>query len=272
MTQHHYKYTGSNTSIAISFFGAVVLFTVFPIMVMDPSDGVQKFGFLQALSVAPLSVWYSMAASCTVGTAFSLLINGRLIARDFINSLVAGGIASTTASMYFLNPVWPMILGSGCGIFQVIFQKVFESKQAKNNNIVNTHSFFLFGFQGFLGAMFASIFRKVIVDQNNNFDYNMSSEFVGKNYAGYDMAMACLSAAMGLGFGALLGILVFCSYKHLKQDNFEDYTYWLEDDGLRYAHEKTVSATPFEDVEPDSPGDIYIKETNINVKSKHAYL
>ena len=92
-------------------------------MLLDPDDGVEKTGFAEALSVTPFSVWYSMAASCTVGTAFSIIVNGRAIVRDFINSLVAGGVASTTASMYFLNPVWPMILGSTAGISQVLLQK-----------------------------------------------------------------------------------------------------------------------------------------------------
>ena len=48
----------------------------------------------------------------------------------------------------------------------------------------------------------------------------MSQDYIGKNYAGFDLAMACGSAAMGIGFGTLVGFLIFCIHKHSKEDNF----------------------------------------------------
>ena len=46
--------------------------------------------------------------------------------------------------------------------------------------------------------------------------------------------MACLSAALGLAFGILIGIFVLITARHEKFDHFDDYTYWVPDDGLRY--------------------------------------
>ena len=80
------------------------------------------------------------------------------------------------------------------------------------------------------------------------------------------MAVAALSAGMGIGFGLLAGCWVCLCAKQDKYDHFEDYTYWVPDDGIRY---------PRDDVDQEyseDPGDIFVKETNVNVKGKHAYL
>ena len=161
-TQSNPKYTGNSISVTISLLGAVVLFTVFPIIVMDPELGTEIEIFSDAYPLSPLSIWYSMAAAAISASAFSFLFNGNLIPRDLINGTVAGGVASTTASVYLANPVWAMVLGAGAGFFQTLFQSTIEKSRAKKGKIINTHSFFLFGFQGLWGGAYASIFRKVI--------------------------------------------------------------------------------------------------------------
>lgn len=167
-TENSPKYTGNHVSVAISFLGAVVLFAVFPILIIDPD---LRVATLQPTvnTTGPLSIWYSMASAGVMSAAFSILINENLIARDIINGLVAGGVASLTSSLYFTNPVWPMVLGASAGMFQSIFQNVLEKKVARSKKIINTHSFILFGFQGILGGVFASIFRKVVVTRNDGF-------------------------------------------------------------------------------------------------------
>ena len=81
------------------------------------------------------------------------------------------------------------------------------------------------------------------------------------------MAVGSLSAGMGVGFGLIIGILVFACAKHEKIDHFEDHTYWVDDDGICFPREKDDDA-PYD----ENPGDIFIRETNVNVKAKHAYL
>ena len=49
-----------------------------------------------------------------------------------------------------------------------------------------------------------------------------------------DFASAWISAALGIGFGLIAGIFVFCLARHERADHFDDYTYWEKDDGLRY--------------------------------------
>lgn len=159
-----------------------------------------------------------MASSTIVGSAISILMNGNLVARDLINCLVAGGVASCTASLYFTNPVWAMLCGSCAGLTQAIVQRTLEKTFARKKKIVNTHSFVLFGFQGLLGGAFASGFRKMVEYRNDGFDY--SQDWLKLEKPGYDMAVASLSAGMGLGFGFLIGIIVFVAAKH---DNFDHF-------------------------------------------------
>jgi len=136
------------------------------------------------------------------------------------------------------------------------------------NNIFNSTSFTLFGVQGIIGGIFASIFRAVVWTRNDGFTYVFTN---APRPAGYDLAMALLSAAFGLGFGILAGIFVLLTTNHERLDHFTDYTYWVPDDGIRYPLQ--VPAAPIVPViEPVADTDIYVKETIVNVKAKHAYL
>lgn len=92
--------------------------------------------------------------------------------------------------------------------------------------------------------------------------------------------MACLCAAFGLAFGIFIGIFMLCTGKHQSLDHFTDYTYWVPDDGIRYPKLANPIIEPAKPIVPPPiivppPGpveEIYVKETVVNVKSKHAYL
>jgi hypothetical protein len=128
------KYSGNLFSGAISFFGASVLFAVFPILTADPELSWIENGVYYATPTStvsthmfftvPLSIWYSMSASVLVGSAFSIIVYEKLVPRDLLNSLIAGGVACCTAGVYFTNPVWPMVLGSASGIIQTLVQSL----------------------------------------------------------------------------------------------------------------------------------------------------
>lgn len=45
--------------------------------------------------------------------------------------------------------------------------------------------------------------------------------------------MSLVSAAMGIGFGLIAGVLCLAVAGHTREDNFIDYTYWDNDDGIR---------------------------------------
>jgi len=133
-TEKNIKYIGHLLSGSIAFFGASLLFAVFPILAADPEtpwviNGNQVVPTrVTSTNVAsqyynvPFSVWYCMASSAIVGSAFSIFVYAKLVPRDLLNSLIAGGVASVSAGFYFTNPVWPMVLGSACGMVQALVQ------------------------------------------------------------------------------------------------------------------------------------------------------
>ena len=65
-----------------------------------------------------MSVWYTIGATVIFSTAGSIFVNGKPLIRDLINSVVAGGVCSLTASFYLTNPVWSILLGCLAGIVQ----------------------------------------------------------------------------------------------------------------------------------------------------------
>lgn len=249
----------------MSFLGAGLLFAVFPIITADPELSWLVNGTIvptetlttgnHIFFVVPMSIWYCMSASVIVGIGFSIFVYEKTIPRDFINSLIAGGVACCTAGVYFTNPVWPLVLGTATGMTQSLIQGLVQKRVAMKGRIFHTHSFSLFGVQGIIGGVFASIFRAVVVTRNDKFTFNFT---LNSNPAGYDLAMACLSAAMGLAFGLLIGTIVLLTTRHEKFDHFDDYTYWVPDDGLRYPQSApVVPEIPLPEPEPEA--DIYVK-------------
>lgn len=131
-TAKHLKYTGSLYAGAISFFGATMLFAVFPVLTADPempwfTGTTPTINEMTTFSNSmffrtPFAIWYCMAASVMVGMAVSIFVFAKLVVRDMLNSLIAGGVACCTAGAYFTNPVWAMVLGSTCGLVQSLVQ------------------------------------------------------------------------------------------------------------------------------------------------------
>jgi len=185
-TEKNIKYIGHLLSGSIAFFGASLLFAVFPILAADPETPwvvngntivptrVTSTNVASQYYNVPFSVWYCMASSAIVGSAFSIFVYAKLVPRDLLNSLIAGGVASVSAGFYFTNPVWPMVLGSACGMVQALVQGLIEKKVAMKHRIFNTTSFTLFGVQGIIGSIFAAIFRRVVVNRNDGITYNFS--------------------------------------------------------------------------------------------------
>jgi hypothetical protein len=132
-TQEMLAYTGSLFAGSIACTGAGILLAVFPIITADPERPWIVNGIATTSEITtdagshiyytvPLSVWYCMSASIIVGSGVSFFVYQKLMIRDFLHSLVAGGVAACTAGVYFTNPVWPMVLGSTTGIVQSLVQ------------------------------------------------------------------------------------------------------------------------------------------------------
>lgn len=117
---------------------------------------------LHALYRIPMSVWYTIGSTVIFSIAGSILIHGKPLIRDLINSVCAGGVCSLTAAFYLTNPVWSILLGALAGIVQTVGHSVLETNSAKERSVLATHSFTIFGIQGIIGGIWAAIFRAVL--------------------------------------------------------------------------------------------------------------
>lgn len=198
---------------------------------MDPSNEL----FLEPHFIyrIPLSVWYTISATVLVAAGGSILVNGKLIARDMINGVVAGGVCSLTASYYLTNPVWSQCLGAAAGFLQMFGQSFVETRWAKSRPIIATYSFTVFGLQGLLGGIWSAIFARVILDneaRRETFVYDTAN----MNNAGWSLLIAVITAGIAMVFGLVIGLLLLAFGKHIRSEHFHDYTYWVPDDGIRY--------------------------------------
>lgn len=78
-----------------------------------------------------------------------------------------------------------------------------------------------------IGAIFASIWNAVARSNTYGFDYNFNVNQV------FSWIISLISAPMGLLFGALAGALCMAVACHNRDDHFTDFTYWINDDGIR---------------------------------------
>lgn len=89
----------------------------------------------------------------------------------------------------------------------------------------------MFGIQGLIGSIFASGFREGLNNQTNGQTFtNLDS----LPYPVFSFVTALISAGIGIFFGILIGLMMYCSGKHEYEEHFHDFTYWVNDDGIRY--------------------------------------
>lgn len=196
---------------------------------MSISKGSYAF---HALYRIPMSVWYTIGPAVIFSMIGSIFVNGKPLIRDLINSIVAGGVCSLTASFYLTSPIWSILLGCLAGIVQTVGHSILEAKAAKKGSVLATHSFTIFGIQGIIGGIWAAIFRKVLEVEvrREGFVYPLAL----MKDAGWSLLIAVISAGIAVIFGLLIGIILMIMAKHLRIEHFHDYTYWVPDDGIRY--------------------------------------
>jgi ammonia channel protein AmtB len=208
------------------------------------------------------SVIFALCAATITAFLVSPLFNDGILIRDVIYGPIAGGVACSTASYWILNPAYAIVIGVCAGLLQVIVMNVIEKRFAREKYIYHSYSFTLFGAQGLLGAIFAAIWNAAVRGQQYGFTFtfNLSTRF--STHPVFSWIVSLISLSMGAIFGLLVGLLCYLVATHLKEDHFDDFTYWINDDGLRAVQDAMVTN--------ENDAGIRIK-SNI-IKGKRAYL
>jgi hypothetical protein len=69
---------------------------------------------------------------------------------------------------------------------------------------------------------------------------------------------------MGLLFGAGAGLLIMAVGTHLRDDHFDDFTYWIDDDGICYGR---IDSNTGQDIP-----DMGVRVRSHIIKGRKAYL
>lgn len=210
-----------------------------------------------------------MAGSTVMAIGVSSMINHSLAVRDVVQAPTAGAVAIASSAYFITNPVYSLVIGSVAGIIQTVLQTFVEKRASRKSNITNTFSFIVFGVQGIIGSIFASGFREALNNETNGLEISLSN----LPFPVFGFVTACISAGVGIVFGVFIGIFYIISAKHVREEHFHDFTYWVNDDGIRYdlpESEEEEDESINESSEP--AGDFYIRETAKDIKMKHAYL
>lgn len=122
----------------------------------------------------------------------------------------------------------------------------------------------MFGIQGILGSIFVPVFRYVMSSSDSELVKGISIKSLPS--PGLIFAVAAISVGIATLSALFSGIPIYLCAKHEADEHFHDFTYWFNDDGISYAIENER-----ESVET-SLTFIHVKETNKDIKMKHAYL
>jgi hypothetical protein len=101
-----------------------------------------------------------------------------------------------------------------------------------------------------IGAIFAAIWNAAVQGQHYDFTFNFNTGQV------FSWVISLISLPMGLVAGLVVGLLGLLVASHTRGDHFDDFTYWLNDDGLRMFREgegtPTATATPVQELRQGS--------------------
>lgn len=222
---NHTNYISSKFNATLALVGAAFIWVFFPVLNMDIP------GSLFIYTNAGISTLFCISAAVVAAIGFSLLINGKLEFRDIITAPIAGGVIIGASSTYIYNPLQSLLLGSGAGILQVLFniiEKKLGSKPFWSNGVL-----FLFGVQGFLGGIFSAVMRAINQSQSS---YSSSYDSLPAKYV-YDqrgqISATFVTLGMGLCGGLIIFVIIYAFNQERQEDLYHDKTYWLvEEDGI----------------------------------------
>jgi ammonium transporter Rh len=115
-TIQHEKYTADRSSTSFALMGTLIAWIFFPILCMDYS----RIDAPHTPYTGPISVLFALCAATLASFLISSLFNDGVLVRDIIYGPIAGGVATSTASYWILNPAYALTTGTVAAIVQVV--------------------------------------------------------------------------------------------------------------------------------------------------------
>jgi hypothetical protein len=209
-TAQHENYTANRFSASFALMGTLMTWIFFPILSMDYS----RPDALHTVYTGPASVLFALCAATLTSFLLSPIFNDGILIRDIIYGPIAGGVASSTASYWILNPAYALATGVLAAALQIVVMNLIEKKVAREMSIFHTYSFTLFGAQGLLGAICAAIWNAGVIGQSYGFPFQFPKTPV------FSWVISLISAPMGALFGLAAGLLCLLVASHQRADHF----------------------------------------------------
>ena len=224
----------------------------FPILAMDYTEPSVSS---TPVYTAPYGVIFALCSATIASFILSALFNDGIIVRDIVYGPIAGGVASLTASFWIVNPAYALVIGFVAATVQIIVMNFIEKKAARYGSIFNTFSFTLFGIQGMIGSVFSAIWSAGTRSNMYGFSYVIDNT----HNQVFNWVISLISLPIGLLFGVAAGGLIALVNTHQRNDHFDDFTYWVNDDGIRMFQEGVTS-------------DLGVRVKSHVIKGRKAYL
>jgi len=159
ITQRHTKYSSNTFGVSQAIFGSLIIFLFLPFLALDLDSyyGINTFN----VYIGPVSIVLSMGAAIVSSIIFTSIINGHIIIRDLIHAPIAGAIVGGSASFFTTNVTEPLLAGFVGGMIQTLIQNILEKRTALHGFVISTISWSLFGIQGLVGGVVASIYCQI---------------------------------------------------------------------------------------------------------------
>jgi ammonia channel protein AmtB len=197
------RYTGREYSVLYALFGSLIIFALFPFLTYEIDSYIYAHDY--STYTNPLNLILAMGAGAIGAILMSLLINGKIIARDAVHGPIAGAISVGASTLYITAPHWALVAGCAGGLIQSLIQNLIERSASKKGWIASSVSWSLFGVQGLVGAGFAAGWKALIFSNKNGLIVNEKA--ISNFSSQFEFYSGLISAGIGAGFGLGLGML-----------------------------------------------------------------
>jgi hypothetical protein len=140
-----------------------------------------------------------------------------------IFSVVGAGVSVLSSTAYMSNPVYAIVFGLTSALVQLGFMALHDHFKV----VVDPNAFVFVG-QGFLGLFFLTISRRTVQASSNLLTFVLNSA----KRAEYVLGNSAITIGMALLLGFTIGSLITCCVYQDEVDKYNDFTYWVESDGV----------------------------------------
>ena len=220
-TINHPRYMSIYSSRGLGLLGLCISFCFFPCLVAaglyKASDNKQI-----VLYSSVLRMYLALVAGVLGSFAMCALTYRKCHVHDIIFGGLAGGIIYSSSSDLHPNPAVPLGAGFIGGLISTCYQSGFLRNLNKNGVVVSLGHFDRYLIPGILSGILSAILYGINQGNDGNYVLHFPSDRTNIQQGGYQMVGVCLSLAIGIFAGIIIGVIFKVCNHHKFEDQFRD--------------------------------------------------